>query len=401
MQKPQYIAINKYTYILPEERIAKYPLEHRDKSKLLVYKNATIEEKNFCDVPTLLTNKDHLFFNTTRVVQARLIFRKQSGAKIEIFILNPASPTDYQQAFASTSPVEFFCMVGNAKKWKDGKIKLESSGIEVSAEVLNKSSDKFHIRFEWTNGHSFAEILEHAGSTPIPPYLNRKAEEGDAKTYQTVYARQNGSVAAPTAGLHFTDDVLEKLGARHVQMNDLTLHVGAGTFIPVKTENASDHQMHSELVTVDRTLLESISGRNNNIAVGTTSTRSLESLYWLGIKAKMSKQFSFDNCYLDQWEAYEMEDELTLEESIQALLTRMKENQLETFSFQTRIMITPGYSFKVIDGLFTNFHQPGSTLLLLIAALTGDDWKKIYAYAMEHDFRFLSYGDSSLLFRNK
>jgi len=401
MQKPHNIPIHEYAYDLPDERIAKYPLQRRDQSKLLVYKNGEIADRTFSDVPELLGLDDHLFFNVTRVVQARMIFYKESGAKIEIFILNPLKPGDYQLAFSSGSPVEFLCMVGNAKKWKHGSIVLNASGITIQAEQLDRIDDKYRIRFEWTGEYSFAEILEIVGSTPIPPYLNRKAEQQDAKTYQTIYARQNGSVAAPTAGLHFSEEVLAKVRARSIKLSELTLHVGAGTFIPVKTDNAAAHQMHAEHVTVHRSLLESITTKDTNIAVGTTSTRSLESLYWLGVKAKKDSRFLHENIFLDQWEPYELEDDLSLEDSLQSLLSRMHDQKLESFSFQTRIMISPGYKFRVIDGLFTNFHQPGSTLLLLIAAACGDDWKKIYSYAMDHEYRFLSYGDSSLLYIRK
>jgi S-adenosylmethionine:tRNA ribosyltransferase-isomerase len=496
MTKPEKIPIEKYDYPLPDERIAKYPLADRDASKVLVYwpgkiwpkrvfedqppheqKQSSqeqdlhapglIEQKQFSQVPELLEKGDQLYFNATRVVQARLIFRKSTGARIEIFCLEPFLPADYQLAFSSTDPVEFVCLIGNSKKWKEGaltkklgqhKISGERKSTEeiatsgdrmdkgdgvlgasdngadrgtgapdasdngadrgtgspgtsdneadteivellLTAEISGRQDDKFIVRFSWNDpGTSFGEILERSGSTPIPPYLNREAEDQDAATYQTVYARQDGSVAAPTAGLHFTDRVLEALDQKGVQRHELILHVGAGTFIPVKEENAVDHQMHAELVTADRPLLESLLSGDRKIAVGTTTTRSLESIYWLGVKAISNTHFTFENLCLDQWDAYTMEDEVPLEKALKALLKKMDDAGMESFSFHTRLMITPGYRFRVIGGLFTNFHQPKSTLLLLIAAVAGDDWRKIYDFALKNEFRFLSYGDSSLLF---
>lgn len=407
MSKPANISIQKYSYDLPEERIAKYPLDKRDRSKLLVYQEGKISARSFREVNDLLQNGDQLFFNTTRVIQARLQFVKTTGANIEIFCLEPVNPSDYQLSFSSTASVSWKCLVGNAKKWKDGKLsaRLEIRGavLVFHAEKLERIDDKYLVRFSWDReGLSFAEILEEAGSTPIPPYLKRKAEKKDASTYQTVYAKYNGSVAAPTAGLHFTDEILDDLGNREIEQLQLTLHVGAGTFIPVKEENAVKHQMHAELVTVDRTMLRSLlRNASRRIAVGTTTVRSLESLYWLGIQTIENPNFSFENLKLDQWTAYEIDGNYSLEASISSLLQSMERHGLESFSFYTRIMITPGYQFKVIDGLFTNFHQPKSTLLLLIAAVVGDDWQKIYEFALKHEFRFLSYGDSSLLIRNK
>ncbi|MDF1572408.1 MAG: S-adenosylmethionine:tRNA ribosyltransferase-isomerase [Bacteroidales bacterium] len=398
MRKPDNIPITNFDYDLPVERIAKYPLEVRDRSRLLVYDNGSISSHVFQDAPSLLQKGDQLYFNVTRVVQARLMFRKATGGRIEIFILEPHDPAEHQLAFSSTEPVTFTCLVGNAKKWKQGSLRMEVGAIVLEATQVERHDDTFIIRFSWNDrGISFGAILAQAGSTPIPPYLDREAEDQDAVTYQTVYARQDGSVAAPTAGLHFTERVLGALDKRGVQRYDLTLHVGAGTFIPVKEENAVDHAMHDELVTVERVLLESLLGDQRIIAVGTTSTRTLESLYWLGVRAHEDTSFSFEQLYLDQWDAYLSRGELTLEESVRVLLERMESAGLDTFSFRTRIMITPGYEFKVIDGLFTNFHQPKSTLLLLIAALVGDDWKRIYDFALENGYRFLSYGDGSLL----
>ncbi|MEX0980651.1 MAG: S-adenosylmethionine:tRNA ribosyltransferase-isomerase [Bacteroidales bacterium] len=398
-----------------------------------------IEQKQFFQVPELLEKSDRLYFNATRVVQARLVFRKETGARIEIFCLEPHLPADHQLAFASTQAVEFICLVGNAKKWKEGKLTKNCGADAVTAEISGRQDDKFIVRFSWNDpATSFGEILERSGSTPIPPYLNREADERDAITYQTVYAREKGSVAAPTAGLHFTEKVLGALDQKGVQRHELILHVGAGTFIPVKEKNAVHHQMHAELVTADRSLLESLLTGDRKIAVGTTTTRSLESIYWLGVKAISNAHFSFDNLFLEQWDAYELEqgdsqyqlkqssmnemedgtplekeaaphklehslanemdDKVPLEKAVRALLNKMNDSGIDSFSFHTRLMITPGYRFRVIGGLFTNFHQPKSTLLLLIAAVAGDDWRRIYDYALKNDFRFLSYGDSSLLF---
>lgn len=399
MKKPGHISIEDYNYHLPDEKIAKYPLENRADSKLLIFQSGNIEQSRFCDLGNYLNRNDHLIFNATKVVQARLIFRKESGARIEIFCLEPFIPIDYQLAFASKKPVEFICLIGNAKKWKDGQLHRCIDDTILSAHIIKTLNDKFVVRFSWNNPDlSFAEILERAGSTPIPPYLNREAEAKDAETYQTVYAKKEGSVAAPTAGLHFTNELLENLKSKEVKISELILHVGAGTFIPVKEDNALDHMMHSEHVVVNRNLLENLLDGKRIISVGTTTTRSLESLYWLGVKAIQKEDFSFENLTLGQWEAYALDDHVSLHQSIHALLDKMTNYDIELFSFSTSIMIAPGYMFKVIRALITNFHQPKSTLLLLIAAMVGDEWKKIYTYALENEFRFLSYGDSSLIY---
>lgn len=401
MNKPDKISIQSYAYDLPEDRIAKTPIKYRDQSKLLIYKKGQINKRIFTEVPEILLQSDLLVFNVTKVVQARLIFHKSTGSKIEIFCLEPYQPSDYQLAYSSFEPVEFTCLVGNAKKWKSGTLELSFNGGMLTAEQVKKVEDKFIIRFSWDNSSiSFADILEAAGSTPIPPYLKRDARKEDAESYQTVYAKDDGSVAAPTAGLHFTEEILAKLTNNGIEQKDLVLHVGAGTFIPVKHENAVDHEMHAELVTVERSLIKALLDRKRIIAVGTTSTRSLESVYWIGVRAFTEENFSFNDLYLDQWEAYSFEHEISKPDALHALLQKMDAENIRSFSFRTRIMIVPGYQFKIIDGLFTNFHQPKSTLLLLIAALTGDHWKDIYKYALENDFRFLSYGDSSLLLCN-
>ncbi len=402
MTKPVSISIEDYDYNLSEERIAKYPLKKRDHSKLLIYQDNKIEHRKFFELAGILEAGDELFFNTTRVIQARLQFTKPTGAKIEIFCLEPIEPAEYQQSFSSTKPIVWKCLLGNAKKWKEG---ILSANIEVNGEIIQFNAEKgaeidgkYLINFSWDRKHyTFADLLENAGTTPIPPYLKRDAERSDAKTYQTVYARFNGSVAAPTAGLHFTDEVLEKLSVKGIESHHLTLHVGAGTFIPVKEENAVLHTMHAELVTADMSLLTSLlNNKKRRIAVGTTTVRSLESIYWLGVRSIIEPLFSFENLILEQWSAYEMNQNISLKESIESLINAMDNAGIDSFSFHTQIMITPGYSFRIIDGLITNFHQPKSTLLLLIAAIVGDDWKEIYHYAMENNFRFLSYGDSSL-----
>jgi S-adenosylmethionine:tRNA ribosyltransferase-isomerase len=404
MGLPEHISIEAYDYRLPKERIAKYPLPDRDDSNVLVYSGGTLNRMRFRDLPGLLTEHDRLVFNTTRVIRARLSFRKVTGAAIEIFCLDPMAPSDYQVAFGSAGPVEWRCLVGNAKKWKNetltAVVPFAGTGIEITAENLGRSEDGYHIRFRWNANVSFAQLIEQFGSTPIPPYLERDAEESDARTYQTVYANTNGSVAAPTAGLHFTENVLERIRQQGVRTDQLVLHVGAGTFIPVKEENALRHAMHAEYVEVSRSLLRSLlDDKRRTIAVGTTVTRSLESIYWLGVRSILEPDFNFSGLFLNQWEAYSMEGQYTAEQAIGSLLHAMEDAGLETFSFHTRIMIVPGYRFRMVDRLITNFHQPKSTLLLLIAAFTGGDWRKIYQYAMDNGFRFLSYGDSSMLDR--
>lgn len=398
MGKPGTILIDDYTYELPGDRIAKYPLASRDHSKILYYNSGEIKSLSFRDVPSLLSRRDQLFFNSTRVVQARIFFRKATGAVIEIFLLRPSDPSDYQLAFSSHRTVEFICLVGNARKWKDEILAMQTDDVSLTAEKLGNEDGKYRIRFFWKNSDkSFAEVLDSVGSTPIPPYLNRSAEKRDMIDYQTVYAKQEGSVAAPTAGLHFSEPVLDLLRAKGIEMSELVLHVGAGTFIPVKEKNAVTHPMHAEFVSVDRKLLASLTNEKRRIAVGTTTTRSLESLYWLGVKILSSGMTDHESLYLDQWEAYERLQDTSLERSIEALRDYMDERGIERLSFQTRLMIVPGYRLRVVSGLFTNFHQPKSTLLLLIAAIAGDDWKKIYSFALENEFRFLSYGDSSLI----
>ena len=396
---PSSIDISRYDYNLPSERIAKFPLDNRDDSKLLIYNNHNIEETIFNQLDRIIPENTLLVFNNTKVIRARLNFFKSTGARIEIFCLEPYNPSNSEEAFQQKESVEWICMIGNLKKWKEGEIFAEviinNTKINIFASIVKKMTDGVVIRFSWDNGTiTFAEILDGMGQTPIPPYLEREAVELDSERYQTVYSKYKGSVAAPTAGLHFTDSVLERLSTKGVKSAELTLHVGAGTFKPVKSVSIYEHEMHTEHFSVPLNALKQISGRNGNIiAVGTTSVRTLESLYIAGIKC--SKGIAFDK--IEQWDGFEFDSDLTVNDSFNYLIKYMEQNRMSVFNASTTIMIVPGFRYKVIDGLITNFHQPRSTLLLLIAALVGDDWEKIYNYALENDFRFLSYGDSSLL----
>lgn len=397
------IRIEEYTYHLPEERIAKFPLANRSASKLLLYQEGKIEERNFTEVEQLLTSDQMLIFNNTKVIHARLFFQKMTGAVIEIFCLEPHSPIDYACNFASTQICEWICMVGNLKKWKEGILEchFEHQGqiCSLKAEKIQQLEGEVIVRFSWTPGLSFSEVLEACGRIPIPPYLNRESEESDQIRYQTVYSQEEGSVAAPTAGLHFTEELLEKLQMKGVKTFALTLHVGAGTFRPVKTEYIGGHDMHTEHLMVHRRLVEELRDKNSEvIAVGTTSVRTLESLYWMGVKRLVGDpNFSV----LEQWDAYVLPQNYSLMEAMQALVEWFEITREELLKARTTIIIVPGYSFRVIDMMFTNFHQPQSTLLLLVAAAVGRDWRKIYDYALLHHFRFLSYGDSSLFVLKK
>ncbi len=393
-----------YTYELPDERIAKYPLPERDASKLLVFRNHNIEESIFRNVGSYLPEGAMLVFNNTKVIRARLAMHKSTGANIEVFCLEPTLPSDVQQAFAVKDVTEWKCIVGNSKKWKEGLIthtlNIGNDEVILSAERLSSADNTSIVRFTWNNNaYSFAEIIEHAGVTPIPPYLNRETEDIDNTRYQTVYSEHKGSVAAPTAGLHFTNSVLDEIKSNGHELVNLTLHVGAGTFKPIQTADVKDHVMHSEHIVVTKesilSILNNAKAGKKLIAVGTTSVRTLESLYWLGVKRLQNQ--SIDS--LAQWDAYNLPQNVSLVDSFSALMDYLSENELDEVHSATQIMIVPGYTLRVIDGLITNFHQPHSTLLLLIAAVVGDDWHKIYDYALSHDFRFLSYGDSSLLMR--
>ena len=400
MNEPIYIA--DYYYPLPDERIAKYPLPERDQSKLLVYKPSAISgqpseisEDKFYNVGEYIVQGSLLVYNNTRVIQARLEFHKQSGARIEVFCLEPLAPHDYQLSLGSTTGCTWKCMVGNAKKWKDGtaiQLVIGNLSLVLRAYKEQMLGNTYAVRFEWDNPSvSFAEILDAIGELPIPPYLNRKTEESDLRTYQTVYSRIKGSVAAPTAGLHFTERVLDDIRSRGIEMDEVTLHVGAGTFLPVKTADANEHTMHTEIIAVPRATIAHIQAKLGKIvAVGTTSMRTLESLYFMGCSK---------SAHVGQFEPYEHEYTLSAYEALQALLDWMDATGQDTLHAETQIMIKPGYQFRIVDQLITNFHQPQSTLLLLVSAFVNGDWKTIYDYALNHDFRFLSYGDSSILTR--
>ena len=403
MRKPDRIEIEQYRYTLPESRIARYPLPQRDHSSLLFYDRGRIEKHSFRKLPDLIPPGTRLAFNSTRVIQARLHFRKPTGALIEIFCLEPLMPADYEQAFQSTSSCSWKCLVGNARKWKEGPVQLSlgsgEQAFNITAFKDKSPQGEYIVRFSWDHpGVTFGEVLEQAGQTPIPPYLNREAEEGDRERYQTIYSRNPGSVAAPTAGLHFSKETMARLEAKDIRTAELTLHVGTGTFVPVKENDARKHTMHTELVVISVEVLEGwLRTPEPFLAVGTTTTRSLESLYWLGVKILSGQEPGPDSLRLDQWENEGLPATYRLKESLEALLDYCHRYKLEELAFTTRLMIVPGYRFRAISGLITNFHLPGSTLLLLIAAFIGEDWRKVYEFALTHQFRFLSYGDSSLL----
>lgn len=406
MQKPDTVSIEHYDYQLPQERIAQYPLTERDESKLLVF-NSAPKTTVFKSIADFLPEKSLLIFNNTKVVQARLNFQKESGAAIEIFCLEPHEPTrEIQEAFLLKETSVWKCLVGNRKKWKSGILEMgfevDGKKAKLTAERLSNIEESSFIRFRWTPENlTFSEVLEESGKVPLPPYMHRKAEDGDRERYQTIYAQHDGSVAAPTAGLHFTDTVFEALRKKSIRSDYVTLHVGAGTFKPVSSETVSGHQMHSEQILVNQSLIEKLINNTNEslIAVGTTSIRTLESLFWLG--TKMHYFPNQENYILSQWEAYDLAKNplLSRKEALTEILNYLVKKQEDVFHSETQILIGPGYEFQIIDGMITNFHQPKSTLLLLISAYLGDAWKSIYDYALENDFRFLSYGDSCLFLK--
>jgi S-adenosylmethionine:tRNA ribosyltransferase-isomerase len=396
------IDLHDYTYDLPEERIAKYPVNPRDSSKLLLYDKGRISDRIFSELPDLLDKNTLLVFNDTRVVQARLKFDKKTGSRIEIFCLEPYEPADYNMAFQKTSESVWKCLVGNARKWKSGSlqmdIKANGKQLSLTAEKTGREKDAFLIRFRWEPADMvFADILENAGNTPIPPYLKREAEYNDRNTYQTVYSRIEGSVAAPTAGLHFTEGVLAKIAERGIPSMELTLHVGAGTFQPVIAGDLGAHPMHAEHFYISRGSIESLLRHKGSIlAVGTTSTRVLETIYRLGICLAQKDPAPGPPFFLDQWDAYRLPEQ-ERDQSLGNLLGYMDRKHIDAIEGLTRLMIVPGYKFGMVDRLLTNYHQPRSTLLLLVAAFIGKDWRRVYDHALENDFRLLSYGDSSLL----
>lgn len=405
ISNPREIRIDDYNYNLPDDRIAKYPLAERDSSKLLIYRQGAMTDTCFKTLPDHLPADSLMIFNNTKVIQARMHFRKQTGALIEIFCLEPYQPNDYLLNFQQTERCSWICLVGNLKKWKEGELiktlTVNDCEILIRARKLQSHGDSHIIEFEWNNTNvSFSDILECGGELPIPPYLNRDTEEKDKETYQTVYSKIKGSVAAPTAGLHFTDTVFSALKEKGIVTDEVTLHVGAGTFKPVKSEQIKDHEMHSEFISVRKDLIERLLNHKGKvIAVGTTSVRTLESLYYLG---ELLENDQPEELTVSQWQPYfHTSNRLSKEKALKNILAYLDSNKLNTLIANTQIIIAPGYEFKIVNGVVTNFHQPKSTLLLLVSAfVSGNDWKKIYEHALNNDYRFLSYGDSSLLLKD-
>ena len=402
--KTQEIRIEEFDYPLPDERIAKFPLQKRDESKLLLYRNGEISETIFKHIPEYLPKDALMVFNNTRVIQARLLFQKPTGARIEVFCLEPAQPHDYALIFQQTERCSWTCLVGNLKKWKEGvltkKVSIQDETVILQAEKKESHGDSHLIEFSWNNPqYTFADLLDAAGVLPIPPYLHRETQKSDLQTYQTVYSKIKGSVAAPTAGLHFTPEVLADIDAHGIGREEVTLHVGAGTFKPVKSETIEGHEMHTEFISVRRSSIERIQQNLGKIiAVGTTSVRTLESLYYIGIELEKNPNATSEELMVKQWMPYEEENNrLSVAKALQNILDYLDRRGADKLVTATQIIIAPGYTFKIVRGIITNFHQPKSTLLLLISAFVKGNWRPIYDYALNHDFRFLSYGDSSLL----
>lgn len=405
---PKNIQIKDYNYPLPDERIAKFPMQQRDQSKILIYDKGDISQDTFCNIVNYIPQGALIIFNNTKVIQARIFFHKSTGALIEIFLLEPGIPSDYELSFQARGKCSWVCMIGNLKKWKEGSLSREISVNGKTIELSVSKKEQVHtghlVEFQWNDESiSFSEIIDACGELPIPPYLNRKTEESDKTTYQTVYSKIKGSVAAPTAGLHFTQDVLKRLDEKGVEREEVTLHVGAGTFKPVKAEQIEGHEMHTEYISVRRHTIETLLRHNaQTIAVGTTSVRTLESLYYMGVKAKLNPHVSEQQLHVNQWEPYEGDiaeaaKTISSQEALEALLVWYDTNEITVLNSSTQIIIAPGYEYHIVKALVTNFHQPQSTLLLLVSALLKGDWHRVYDYALQHDFRFLSYGDSSLL----
>ena len=406
MQDPRLIKIKDFNYDLPEGRIAKFPLSERDQSKLLLYKQGVVSEDVFVNLPNFIEKGELMVFNNTKVIQARLHFRKETGALIEVFCLEPIEPADYAMNFQQTEHASWLCLIGNLKKWKGEVLKREmivkGRMISLTAERKQEVGTSHWVDFHWNNKKiTFADILEVFGELPIPPYLNRETQESDKVTYQTVYSKIKGSVAAPTAGLHFTQRVLDALQAKGIDMEELTLHVGAGTFKPVKSEEIAGHNMHTEWISVRKTTIESLIQHGGKaIAVGTTSVRTLETLYHMGVTLILNPDASEEQLKVKQWQPYKLPKQATgisSVEALMALLGYMEKQGLETLYSSTQIIIVPGYNYQIVKAMVTNFHQPQSTLLLLVSAFVHGDWHKIYDYALSHKFRFLSYGDSSFI----
>ena len=405
-ENPKHIHIRDFQYDLPDERIAKFPLPERDHSKLLLYRHGEVSEDHFYNLPHHIPAGSLMIFNNTKVIQARLHFRKETGALIEVFCLEPIEPNDYALNFQQTRHSAWLCMIGNLKKWKEGPLHREMTvkGLPVTLTATRGEcrGTSHWVDFTWDNAEvTFADILEVFGELPIPPYLNRETQESDLVTYQTVYSKIKGSVAAPTAGLHFTPRVLDALKQQGVDLEELTLHVGAGTFKPVKSEEIEGHEMHTEYISVSRDTVAKLLAHNGQaIAVGTTSVRTLESLYHIGLTVMEHPDASEEELHVRQWQPYELPAEKAstpATDALQALLDYLNRHQMEALHTSTQIIIAPGYDYKIVKAMVTNFHQPQSTLLLLVSAFVHGDWRKIYDYALAHDFRFLSYGDSSLL----
>lgn len=405
MEDPKHIHISEFNYPLPDERIAKFPLPVRDQSKLLVYSHGQVSEDVFTSLPNYLPQGSLMVFNNTKVIQARLHFRKETGALIEVFCLEPIEPNDYALNFQQTGHAAWLCMIGNLKKWKEGILRREMTvkgqPVVLTAERGECRGTSHWVDFRWNNpAITFADILECFGELPIPPYLNRETQESDKETYQTVYSKIKGSVAAPTAGLHFTPRVLDSLRQKGVDLAELTLHVGAGTFKPVKSEEIAGHEMHTEYISVSRSLLQQLIDHGGQaIAVGTTSVRTLESLYHIGVSLLAHPDGSDDALHVSQWQPYEAQPVVPVSsvDALQAVLDYQDRHGMEALHTSTQIIIAPGYDYHIVKAMVTNFHQPQSTLLLLVSAFVHGDWRTIYDYALAHDFRFLSYGDSSLL----
>ena len=411
IMNPRHIHISDYNYPLPDERIAKFPLAQRDHSKLLVFENGDISEDIFYNITGHLPKGALMVFNNTKVIQARMHFRKETGALIEVFLLEPAEPADYELMFQTNGKCAWHCLVGNLKKWKEGQLSrsfdVNGKTVTLSVERLHEERTSHWVEFRWDNPDvSFAEILDTVGELPIPPYLNRDTEESDKTTYQTVYSKIKGSVAAPTAGLHFTDKVLADIDAHGIDREELTLHVGAGTFKPVKSEEIEGHEMHTEYICVNKKTIDKLIAHGGKaIAVGTTSVRTLESLYYMGVKLHDNPNLTEEQLHVGQWEPYDYAERLATEgtapldtiDALREISDYLDRNSRKALHSSTQIIIAPGFEYHIVDILVTNFHQPQSTLLLLVSAFVKGEWRRIYDYALAHDFRFLSYGDSCLI----
>ena len=409
---PKNLSISDFDYDLSEEKIAVYPLAQRDQSKLLIYERGAISEDIYKNIADHLPERSFLIFNDTKVIKARILFKKPTGAVIEIFCLEPYEEVkDYALIFQKKGSIRWKCMIGGAGKWKDKflekEISIDKFKVILKATLVEKLSDAYVVELSWTPGdYSFAELIDHAGETPLPPYIKRKAEESDAERYQSIYSAHEGSVAAPTAGLHFTKKIFASLKKKNIDTGFVTLHVGAGTFKPVKSTNMEGHEMHAEWIDVSEKFIQQLIQNISHgiFCVGTTSVRTIESLYWMGFKAFLNPEIEWDDLKIKQWDVYEeplKNNNCSVQEALEALLNYLKNRKAEKLFIQTQIIIAPGYQFKIADGIITNFHQPKSTLLLLVAALAGDKWKDIYEYALTHEFRFLSYGDGCLIYRDE